>query len=48
MYIQLQTLDTVDWKKKNTGDGRDTTEEMTENGSLHGPMNCKGFVEYYS
>ena len=23
-------------------------EEMTESGSLHGLMNCKGFIEYYS
>ena len=44
----MQTLDTVDLKKTNIVDGRDTTEEMTESGSLHGLMNCEGFIEYYS
>ena len=45
MYIYLQTLDTEDSKKKNIVDGRDTNEEMTESGSLHGLMNCEGFIE---
>jgi hypothetical protein len=45
MYIHLQTLDTVNLKKKDIVDGRDTTEEMNESGSLHGLMNCEGFIE---
>ena len=48
MYIHLQTLDTVNQNKKDIVDGRDPTEEMTASGSLHGLMNCEGFIEYYS
>ena len=40
MYIHLQTLDTVNQNKKDIVDGRDTTEEMTESGSLNGLMKC--------
>jgi hypothetical protein len=46
VYINLQTLDAVNSKRKDGSDGRNTTEELTE--SLHEHMNCECFIEYYS